>query len=444
MTATRPRPSPAGAADTSPADPAVEDVDPGSPFPAMARERLRALRQMKAFAGGLLLIALIAYVVARVVGDGNGVWGYVQAAAEASMVGGLADWFAVTALFRRPLRLPIPHTAIIPSKKDQIGEGLATFVRQYFLTTEILSERVEAAQVPQRVGEWLADPEHARRLSQELSNSISGITAMLREDQLRDSVATFADKRLRELDVSPLLSRLIDAICDSGQHQAALTSVLRGLRRFLDENRSLLRTRVADESPEWVPEWVDERVFGKGFTLLQSFIADVTADPDHGLRHGFDDQLRAFAQRLRDDPEQIARVEATKLEILDHPAVHDYLGNLWGAMKTLVLDGAADPDSDLRRSAEALTVRGGEVLRDDPAVRQRVNDALKRLVGHVATHYAEDLTDVISGTVARWDSEETSQRLELQVGRDLQFIRINGTVVGALAGLVIYALTQLF
>lgn len=399
---------------------------------------------MKSFAAGLLVIALVAYVIARLVGDGRGGWGYLEAAAEASMVGGLADWFAVTALFRHPLGLPIPHTAIIPSKKDQIGEGLASFVQQYFLTTEILSDRVEAAQVPQRVGEWLADPEHARRLAQELSNSVSGMAAMLKEDQLRNSVASFADKRLRELDVSPLLSRLIDAICDSGQQQAALTSVLRGVRRFLDDNRAVLRTRVAEESPEWVPEWVDERMFTKGFTLLQSFLADVAADPEHGLRKGFDEQLRAFATRLRDDPEQIARVEETKLEVLDHPAVHDYLGNLWGALKALILEGAADPDSDLRRSAEALTVRAGELLRDDPVVRGRVNDALQRLAGHVATHYAEDLTDVISGTVARWDTDETSRRLELQVGRDLQFIRINGTVVGALAGLVIYALSQLF
>jgi uncharacterized membrane-anchored protein YjiN (DUF445 family) len=414
------------------------------PFPAVAAERLAALRRMKTIAVGLLLAAAAIYVVCRVVGHGNGVWGYVQAAAEASMVGGLADWFAVTALFKHPLGVPIPHTAIIPNKKDQIGEGLASFVKQYFLTSEILGERLTAAQVPQRVGQWLADPEHAQRLAQEFSNSVSGMANVLRDDELRTSVATFADKRLRELDISPLLSRLIDAICDSGQHQAALTAALRGLRHFLDDNRDLLRTRVGSESPEWVPDWIDERVFAKGFSLLQAFVADVTADPDHGLRKGFDTQLREFAQRLRDDPDQIARVEATKLEILDHPAVHEYLGNLWGALKTLILNGATDPDSDLRRSAAALTVRAGEVLRDDPLVTGKVNDALNRLAGHVATHYADDLTDVISSTVARWDTEETSHRLELQVGRDLQFIRINGTVVGALAGLVIYALTQLF
>ncbi len=416
----------------------------GQPFPAVAAERLRALRRMKAIAGSMLLVAAVIYIVCRAAGDGSGAWGYVQAAAEASMVGGLADWFAVTALFRHPLRLPIPHTAIIPNKKDQIGEGLATFVQQYFLTSDILRERLEAAQVPQRVGDWLAEPSHARRLAAELATAIGGMATVLRDDELRNAVANFADKRLREVDISPILGRLLDALCDSGQHQAALTSTLRGVKHFLDDNRTLLRVRVADESPEWVPEWVDDRVFNKGFALLQSFLADVVADDDHGLRKGFDGQLRAFAERLRSDPEQRARVEQTKLEILDHPAVHENLGSLWETVKQLILDGAADPDSDLRRSAEALTIRAGEVLRDDPTMRGKVNEGLDRLAGHIATHYGDDLAAVISTTVARWDTEETSRRLELQVGRDLQFIRINGTVVGALAGLAIYALTQLF
>jgi uncharacterized membrane-anchored protein YjiN (DUF445 family) len=360
------------------------------------------------------------------------------------MVGGLADWFAVTALFRHPLRLPIPHTAIIPSKKDQIGEGLAGFVQQYFLTSEIVSERVAAAQVPQRVGEWLADPDHARRMAQELSNAISGMASVLRDDELRDSVASFADKRLRATDLSPLLARVLDAACDAGQHQAALTVVLRGSRTFLEQNKAVFRQRVAVESPEWVPEWVDDRVFAKGYTLLQRFLGDVIDDDDHALRRGFDTQLRDLARRLREDPEQRARVETAKLQLLDHPSVRDYLANLWSTLKQLVLDGAADPDSDLRRSVEALAVRGGEVLRDDPAIKAKVDEALQRLTGHVVTHYADDLTGVISSTIARWDTQETSRRLELQVGRDLQFIRINGTVVGALAGLAIYAISQLF
>src|SRR3954469_24350412 len=190
--------------------------------------RARLLVVTKRRATGLLAFMAVVFVAAVLAGEDRGLLGYVQAGAEASMVGGLADWFAVTALFRHPLGLPIPHTAIIPAKKDQIGEGLAGFVQQYFLTTEIIGERVAAARVPQRIGQWLAEPAHAHRLAEELSSAISGTANVLRDDELRDSVATFVDKRLRDTDLSPLLAKLLDAVCDAGQHQSALTSVLKG------------------------------------------------------------------------------------------------------------------------------------------------------------------------------------------------------------------------
>ncbi len=415
-----------------------------APGPPPSPERVRALRRMKTIAAGLLVFAAAVYVVCRVVGDGHGAWGYVQAAAEASMVGGLADWFAVTALFRHPLGIPIPHTAIIPRKKDQIGEALAGFVKDYFLTGEIVAERVAAAQVPRRVGEWLADPDHARRVATELSTAVSGLATTLHDNELRDAVAAFADKRLRELDTGPLLARLLDAVCDSGEHQHVLTTALKGLMRFLDDNRGVFRRRVSEESPEWVPDWVDDRVFNKGFTTLQSFLADVTGNPDHELRVAYEGQLRTLAERLRTDPEQIAKVERAKVELLDHPQVREWLSTLWMRGKSLVVGGAEDPTSDLRRGVERLVVRAGEVLRDEPSLAARVERALQNLAEHIVIHYGDDLTAVISSTIERWDTEATSRRLELQVGRDLQFIRINGTVVGSLAGLAIYALGRLF
>jgi uncharacterized membrane-anchored protein YjiN (DUF445 family) len=412
-------------------------------IPAPSRQRLLALRRMKTTATGLLVLAAAIYVVCRTVGDGHGVWGYVQATAEASMIGGLADWFAVTALFRHPLGLPIPHTAIIPRKKDQIGEGLAGFVSDYFLTEDVISERIASARVPQRIGSWLAVPQHADQVADELGRAVRGMADVLHDDELRNTVAAFADRTIREFDVAPLLARVVDAVCDSGQHQRLLTATLRGTMRFLEENRAVFRDRLSQESPSWVPDWVDDRVFGKAFTGLQSFLADLTLDSQHELRGTFERQLRAFAERLRTDPEQALRVEQAKLQLLEHPTVRDWLNSLWMRAKELVLAEAADPSSQLRKSVAQLTIRAGETLRDDVTAGAKAEEVLQRVAGHVVRNYGADLAAVISSTVQRWDTRETSRRLELQVGRDLQFIRINGTVVGALAGLLIYSLSQL-
>jgi uncharacterized membrane-anchored protein YjiN (DUF445 family) len=192
-----------------------------------------------------------------------------------------------------------------------------------------------------------------------------------------------------------------------------------------------------------VPEWVDDKVFNRLFTGLQSFLADVMADGGHDLRQQFDRRLRDYAEALRTDPAKAASIDAAKLQLLDHPEVRAWLSTLWSHVKGAVLAGAADPGSELRRTIQSLTVQLGSSLRDDPTLRARLDAMLQRLAGHVSTRYADDIAALISTTVGRWDAEETSRRLELQVGRDLQFIRINGTVVGALVGVLIYGVSRL-
>lgn len=408
-------------------------------LPVPAELRVRELRRMKVAATGLLVVAAAVFVVCVTVGDGHGAWGYLQAAAEASMVGGLADWFAVTALFRHPLGVPIPHTAIIPRKKDQIGEALGSFVQQNFLTSSVVGDRLAAAEVPRRVGEWLAEPAHATRVADEFGAAIQGVASMLRDEELRSLLAGYVDKRLREVDVSAPLARVLDAVCDSGQHQVALSAGLRGLMLFLDDNRTVFRQRLGEESPEWVPNWLDERVFTRLFAGVQSFLADVAGNDDHELRRQFDRYLREYAHALRTDPRKAAAVQAAKLQLLDHPDVLGWLSNLWGHLKSALLAGAADPGSDLRRGIASATMQIGTALRDDASLRGKVDIWLQRAITHVLAHYADDIAELISGTVARWDAAETSRRVEIQVGRDLQFIRVNGTVVGALVGVLIHA-----
>jgi uncharacterized membrane-anchored protein YjiN (DUF445 family) len=407
-------------------------------LPMPDQSRLIGLRRMKLVATGFLVAAAALFLICVTVGDGHGVWGYLQAAAEASMIGGLADWFAVTALFRHPLRLPIPHTAIIPRKKDQIGAALATFVQRYFLTAPVIGERITAADVPGRVGEWLADPTHAARVSDELAAGLQGAARLMSDEELTQSVARFADTKLRQLDVAPIASRIIDAVISSGEHQVVLAAGLRGLMRFLDLNQDVFRKRLYAESPEWVPHWVDDRVFDRGFSAVQSFLADVAEDERHELRQQYDRYLREYAEALRTDPVRAARLDVAKQKLLDHPEARAWLSSLGGTIKAAIVAGSADPDSEIRRTLASLVQRLADALRYNEELRTRIDAWLQRGVGYVLARYGDDIAELISGTVARWDAEETGRRLELQVGRDLQFIRLNGTVVGALVGVLIY------
>ena len=405
-------------------------------------DKRSALRRMKLVATGGLVLAAVIFVLCKVIGDDHGIWPFLQAASEAAMVGGLADWFAVTALFRHPLGLPIPHTAIIPRKKDQIGESLGDFVQQNFLTPEVVGPRLQAAEIPRRVGEWLASGDRPEQLSREIGAALAGVNTVLADEDIRLAIERFADAQLRRLPAAPVVAKVLDLAVEGNQHQIMLGEGLKSLMRFLDDNRVVFRQRLAEESPEWVPEWVDGRVFNKLFSSVQNFLADVAGDPEHTLRTQFDQRLRDYAVQLRTDPEAARHLEQWKSDLLDHPAVRNALASLWLPLKKAVLDAALDENSELRRVAASVIRQTGTALRDDADLQAKCDRWLIGVMRHVLAHYSGELTGVITHTVGRWDAESTSRRLELQVGRDLQFIRINGTVVGSLVGLFIYSVSR--
>jgi uncharacterized membrane-anchored protein YjiN (DUF445 family) len=358
------------------------------------------------------------------------------------MVGALADWFAVTALFRHPLGLPIPHTAIIPNRKDQLGRGLGTFVQTNFLASDVLAERLRAVGVARRLGVWLADPEHAHRLSANAGAMIRGLTEVLGDEDIQRALEAGIINRVRRAPAAPLMARVVEAAAAGRHHQALLDTTLSGLSGLLDENRALMRQKLAEQSPWWVPEPIDDRLFRKFFDGVQGFIAEVRRDPEHELRHQLDARVADLAVRLRNDPVLIARGEELKDELLRHPEVQAWLDSLWRTTKESILAVADDPDSDLRRRLDAGLVRAGRSLQEDPALQQKVDGWVERVITYLAEEYGHEIADLIATTVARWDGAEASRRIELQVGRDLQFIRINGTVVGGLAGLIIYSVGQ--
>jgi len=236
---------------------------------------------------------------------------------------------------------------------------------------------------------------------------------------------------------------LLGQAVEGGHHQDVLSSGLRGLGRFLDDNKAVLRSKLGEESPEWVPEWIDDRVFAKAFTALQRFLGEVASTPDHELRRALDLRLQEYVVALRTDPDAAARVELVKDEILEHPSVKEWSASLWGGLKKSLLELSNDPSSELRQRFQSSIVHFGQTLRDDSELQAKLDRWVEGAAAYVVDQYSDDIADLVSGTVAKWDAVETSNRIELQVGRDLQFIRINGTVVGGLAGLLIYSVAQL-
>ena len=294
------------------------------------------------------------------------------------------------------LGLPIPHTAIIPRKKDQIGASLGTFVRENFLTADVVGGHIAAAEVPRRIGTWLAEPSHAARVADEASIGLAGAAAVLRDDEIRSAVAQFAERRLAEAEVAPVLARIIDIVVDGGQHQVALTAGIRALMSFSGRQPGFpFVAGCHEESPEWVPNWVDERLFGRLFTGMQSYLADIAGQDDHDFRRQFDQRLRDYAEALRTDPTTAARVEALKGHVLEHPAVRSWFGSLWFTLKSSLLDAAADPDSDLRRTVQSLVLGVGTSLRDDVELQRKVETWIQTVVearvgalrgGHLRAH----------------------------------------------------------
>jgi uncharacterized membrane-anchored protein YjiN (DUF445 family) len=407
-------------------------------------QRAGDLARMKRLATGLFLLAAAVFLACVLIGEEAGAWvGYVRAAAEASMVGALADWFAVTALFRHPLGLPIPHTAIIPRKKDQIGAGLGTFVQENFLTRAVVEEKLTTIDVPGRLGGFLAAPGRAERLAGDASVALTALTELLRDEELEPAVAAIVDRKLRETPAAPVVARVLELVVEGDRHQEVLSAALRLLARFLEENRLVFRAQLGDASPSWVPDWVDDRVFDRVFAGLQGFLDEVGADPRHELRRSYDARLRVYVHALRTDPDTAGRIEELKRELLEHPAVRTWSGSLWTNAKTAVLTAAADPGSELRTRIAGVIGRLAQSLQDDPLLRELVQRHSHTVAGYLVERFSGDLADLVSSTVARWDTDETSRRIELQVGRDLQWIRVNGTVVGGLAGLLIYTVAQI-
>lgn len=408
-------------------------------------QRRRGLRRMKLVALSFLLGATVLFLVCRwAEARGAGTWtGYVAAASEAGMVGALADWFAVTALFKHPLGIPIPHTAIIKRKKDQLGEGLGAFVRENFMSPVVVETKLRDAEVAGRLGKWMSEPSHAERVAAEASTVLRVGVEMLRDEDVQHVLDRMIIKRVAEPQWGPPIGRVLSTLLAEGRQEALLQLLAdRAFQWSLNAGEVIERV-IERDSPSWSPRWVDHLVGDRIHRELMDFTDKVRRNPDHELRRSATRFLFEFADDLQFDEATIGKAENVKEQVMARDEVARAAETAWNAAKRIFMESVDDPSSALRTRIADSVVHIGESLRDDADLRDKVDNWIIRAAQHLVSQYGAEITTIITDTIERWDADEASRRIELHVGRDLQFIRINGTVVGALAGLLIYSIAQL-
>nr|WP_229922846.1 DUF445 domain-containing protein [Streptomyces morookaense] len=412
---------------------------------AVDEEKRRGVRRMKTIATGLLLAVALVYALATWARSAGwtGWPAFVAAAAEAGMVGALADWFAVTALFRRPMGLPIPHTAIIPTKKDQLGLSLGEFVGENFLSGDVVRLRLRAVGIGSRLGAWLAEPAHADRVTAELATALRGALTVLRDSDVQAVVGEAITRRADAAEIAPGIGTMLEKIVTDGGHRRVVDLVCVRAHDWLVAHSDSVMGAVTGGAPGWTPRFVDRKVGERVYKELLRFVTEMRDMPDHPARGAVDRFLADFARDLRTDPDTRARVERLKSEVLARGEVQDTIASAWSSVRAMIVAAAEDERSELRLRARAAILSLGARMTEDARLRAKVDGWLEDAAVYVVTTYRDEITLLITDTIAGWDAEHTSRKIEAHIGRDLQFIRINGTVVGALAGLLIYSASRL-
>jgi uncharacterized membrane-anchored protein YjiN (DUF445 family) len=411
-----------------------------TPNPAADEARRQGLRRMRTVAVGLLVLAAVVYLLTR---DREGVLGFVNAGAEASMVGAVADWFAVTALFKHPLGVPIPHTALIPKRKDDLGRSLEEFFGENFLQESIIRERVASAVISRRVGEWAAQPDNARRVVDEIAEVASIGLSKVGDRQIAELVESVLVPRFRAEPIAPLLGTFVVEMVRDDLHHGVVDLALAELHDWLVENPDTVRAVLTERAPWWAPDRLNEAVTTRIHTETVRWVADIRDDPLHRARGALDSMLAQLGQDLLFDPDTRARAEGLKNRLLDHPQFTTTGISLWNALRNALLAALRDPSGELRARLQAELVAFAVRLTVDEDLRRRLDGLAADAVVFVVDRYGAELTTVITTTIERWDGREAARRIELHVGRDLQFIRINGTIVGGLVGVLIHTGTVL-
>ena len=404
---------------------------------AIMRQRATAL--LAAFALLFVAISVLSHMRPAL----SPFWvGLVRATAEAAMVGGVADWFAVTALFRHPLGIPIPHTAIVARRKDRIGRSLGNFVGNNFLARDVISRQLAGMRLGERAAQWLAEPQHQARVARAIAAGVARAVESMPNEELQTTVHDTLVAQLRKAHVAPLLGDLLALATTDDRHQEMLDKLVTLVSRIVADNKELIRARISEESPWWLPGAVDDKLYQKIVAGIERTLSQVATDEQHPLRAQFDQALRGFVEKLHSSPETIARAEAMKEKLLAHPAVEELSDALLRAAQGS-LAKYAGPDAPSPEPLERALGGIAERALANPDFLRDMDDAVERVVLGVVDQYRPEVAELIAKTVEGWDATDASRKIEVQIGRDLQFIRINGTLVGGLVGLILYVISVL-
>jgi uncharacterized membrane-anchored protein YjiN (DUF445 family) len=406
-----------------------------------ARQYAIMRRRATALLGAFTLLFVASAAFAHLHPDLAPFWVHlVRATAEAAMVGGIADWFAVTALFRHPMGIPIPHTAIVAKRKDRIGRSLGNFVGNNFLSREVIARQLAGMKLGERAATWLSVPEHQTRVARAIASGVARAAEAIPGEDLQESVHGALVAQLRKAHVAPLLGDLLAMVTTDDRHQEMLDRLVSLINRIVEDNKEIIRLRIAEESPWWIPGAVDDKLYQKIVSGIEHTLEEVAMNDAHPLRAQFDKALRDWVERLHSSPETIARAEAMKERLLEHPAVAELSDSLLGAARNAVAKYAG-PDAPTPEPLERALGAVAERALENEALLRDVDQAIERLVTGVVEQYRPEVSALIARTVEGWDATAASEKIEVQVGRDLQFIRINGTLVGGVVGLILYLIT---
>jgi uncharacterized membrane-anchored protein YjiN (DUF445 family) len=400
---------------------------------------VRRLRRTRLFATALLGVMAVVYAGTTTLASPSLFVGAIRAFAEAALVGGLADWFAVTALFRRPLGLPIPHTAIVPARKNEIGRALARFIRDHFLVREAVERRLSRANLAARLGAWLNEGNNAARVGRDLGQALAWA---LREDggggELRGALGGTVRAAFDDVPVNRTVATVLEVLTTGERADLIIDQLVAFGRSELEKNRVTIRVRIHEQSPWWLPKFVDQEIFDKIVGGLEDLLAAMAADVSHPARGEIKARLKSLHDALAADPALAAKSRALKDELVTHPAVRSYAFELWQRLRAELADALADESSQLTQGLTREIGALGTRLSGDDKLAAELDDWLKQLLLHVVDNYRDPLSEIVSETIESWDAVATSRRIELNIGTDLQFIRVNGTLVGGLVGLALY------